>query len=1104
MKNPLYLLAKILLVALLPLLLSCGSETSPTFQENDAAPVSLFSLISNDESGVDFANHITETKTFNYLRYSYMYNGGGVAAGDINGDGLPDLFFTANQLPNKLYLNKGDFQFEDITDAAGIINNEGWTTGVAMADINGDGFTDIYVCRSGPFSDPEMRRNELYINLGNGTFKESAAEWKVNDAAHSTMAYFFDYDLDGDLDFYLVNHRVDFLDNIHVDLSFQAIIDPATTDRLYRNDGNHFTDVSKAAGIENKAWGLGAAIADYNNDGLPDIYVCNDYRQPDHLWLNQGDGTFTDGILDHFGHISFYSMGADAADFNNDGLIDLAVLDMVSEDHVRSKRMMASMNPAAFNEMVSIGYHHQYMFNMLHLNRGNGDFSEIGQLAGISKTDWSWAPLFADFDLDGHQDLFITNGIQKDVTDVDFKMEIERRFEMGQPMSFEEAMERWPAAKIPNYVFRNTGNLRFENASTEWGTDVPVNSNGAVYTDLNRDGKPDLVLNNLNEPASIYQNNARGNHLNIQLMGKAPNTHGVGARVEIISSGKKQVREFYPCRGFQSCVAPELYFGLGDADEVEMLRVIWPSGLSETRKKISTGQLLVLKESDASEKQPENETNPWFFDVNADDLGIDFVHKENEFNDFAREVLLPQKQSTHGPKIAVGDLNGDGLDDFFVGNAMGSESATFIQTTDGRFKRTNQLIWKKDSEYEDLGAAFFDANGDGHQDLYVVSGGNERSIDDPLMQDRLYINDGRGNLTKATSALPQMPSSGQKVIAADFDGDGDNDLFVGGRQHPGIYPFPGRSYLLRNNQGVFEDATDELAPELKHIGMVSDACFADYDGDGLKDLIIVGEWTPLMCFKNQGGRFVFDRNTKGLEQSNAWWYSIHATDIDGDGDLDFIAGNLGENNKFKPTPEKPLHVFCNDFDGNGTYDIVLSKQNENRFIPVRGRECSSEQMPFISRKFPSFRSFAEADLSEIYGSQALQQSLHYVAYDFASIYLENLGGGLFKKHKLPAEAQFGPLMSIISGDFNENGKLYILGVGNIFNAEPETIRYDACRGFVLGLNDQGQPETIEQTGFYHFTNAKDLVEIRIKGRRHFIIAANNDSLKVLVCGKETQ
>jgi hypothetical protein len=1104
MKNPLYLTAKFLCAASLPLLFSCGNQPSETLEDKDSAPASLFSPVNSDHSGIDFANNITETKAFNYLRYSYMYNGGGVAAGDINGDDLPDLFFTANQLPNKLYLNKGNFQFEDITDSAGIIHNEGWTTGVAMADINGDGYTDIYVCRSGPFSNPEMRRNELYMNQGDGTFKESAAEWNVNDQAHSTMAYFFDYDLDGDLDFYLVNHRVDFLDNIVVDLGFQAIIDPVTTDRLYRNDGNHFTDVSQTAGIENKAWGLGAAIADYNNDQLPDIYVCNDYRQPDHLWLNNGDGTFSDGILEHFGHISFYSMGADAADFNNDGLIDLAVLDMVSEDHVRSKRMMASMNPAAFNEMVSIGYHHQYMFNMLHLNRGNGDFSEIGQLAGISKTDWSWAPLFADFDLDGHQDLFITNGMQKDVTDVDFKMEIERRFEMGQPMSFEEAMERWPAAKIPNYAFRNTGDFRFENASAAWGTDQPVNSNGAVYTDLNRDGKPDLVLNNLNEPASIYRNNAGGNHLVVQLKGNSSNTHGVGARVEITSAGKKQVREIYPCRGFQSSVGPELYFGLGDEEEIEMLEVRWPSGQTEIREKIRANQLLVLNEGDARAKLPETKPEPWFSSTDASELGIDFVHKENEFNDFAREVLLPHKLSTLGPAIAVGDLNGDGLDDFFVGNATGSESATFVQTPEGRFKRTNQIIWKKDAQFEDLGALFFDANGDGHQDLYVVSGGNEHAIDDPLLQDRLYINDGKGTLSKVVSALPQMPSSGQKVIASDMDGDGDQDLFVGGRQHPGIYPFPGRSYLLRNNQGVFEDATDELVPELKHLGMITDACFADYDGDGLTDLFVVGEWAPLMCFKNQGGRFVFDRTTKGLEQSNAWWYSIHAADIDRDGDLDFIAGNLGENNKFKPNPEKPLHVFCNDFDGNGTYDIVLSKQNESRFLPVRGRECSSEQMPFISRKFPSFRSFAEADLSEIYGSQALQQSLHYVAYDFSSVYLENLSGGTFKKHRLPAEAQFGPVMSMISGDFNDNGKLNILGVGNIFDSEPETIRYDACRGFVLEVNEQGQPEAINESGFYHFTDAKALAEIRINGRRHFIVASNSDSLRVLVSRKEVQ
>lgn len=1096
MKKVLHLSVKYLLIC------ACIAFAGCTPQKKDDVEVpiigdKLFTVVPPSHSGVTFTNPIHETKEFNYLRYSYMYNGGGVAAGDINSDGLPDLFFTANQKRNKLYINKGDFKFEDITEKSGIKDVKGWSTGVAMADVNGDGHLDIYVCQSGPFEEEDLRRNQLYLNNGEGNFTEVAAQWNVDDPGHSTMAYFFDYDGDGDLDLFLLNHRVDFLENINVDLDFQRIIDPATTDRLYRNDGDHFTDVTLNAGMENKAWGLGAAIADFNNDRLPDIYVCNDFRQPDHLWLNNGDGTFTDGILQHFGHISFYSMGADAADFNNDGLIDLAVLDMVSEDHVRSKRMMASMNPTAFNEMVNIGYHHQYMFNMLHLNRGNGDFSEIGQLAGVSKTDWSWAPLFADFDLDGQQDLFITNGIHKDVTDVDFKTEIERRFAQGQPMSFEEAMERWPADKIPNYVYRNTGNLQFKNSTSDWGLDTPVNSNGVAYVDLNNNGSLDLVVNNLNDTITIYQNRAVGNYLKVSLRGNAPNTFGIGTCVEIHTAGGKQVREHYLSRGFQSSVDPVLHFGLDGAATIDTLRAIWPDGNYEELYDVSANQTLVMHQNNASANYQPQSPQPLFEAISPQELGIDFKHHENDYNDFSKEVLLPHKQSTLGPHIAVGDLNGDGLDDFFIGNAKDGEAATFLQTTTGVFTRINRALWKKEAAHEDLGALFFDANGNGHLDLYVVSGGNEWAPNDPMLQDRLYLNDGKGNLSRSKGALPEMLASGQHVIAEDIDGDGDLDLFVGGRLYPGVYPFPGKSYLLRNNNGIFEDVTEVLAPELSNIGMVTDAVFADYNGDGLKDLLVVGEWTPIMCFKNDGERFLFDRNTSGLEQSNAWWYSIHAADMDGDGDLDFIVGNLGENNKFQPTPEKPLHVFCNDFDGNGTYDIVLSKQKGERFLPVRGRECSSEQMPFIQQKFPSYRSFAEADLSEIYGAQALQQSLHYLAYDFSSIYLENLGNGSFRKHVLPTEAQMGPLMSVVSGDLNGNGKINILGVGNMFNAEPETIRYDACRGFVLEMNERGEFEPIDRSGFYHFSDAKDLTEIVIEGVPHYFVAGNNSQPTLL-------
>lgn len=1081
-----------LLFGLVIALGGCANEQEVEPTENTSAPKHLFERLPATETGVDFTNRVEETKQFNYLLYSYMYNGGGVAAGDIDNDGLVDLYLTANGRSNKLFANKGDFVFEDITATAGVADDTGWTTGACMVDINADGFLDIYVCKSG-LVDEVMRRNKLFVNNGDGTFKESAADWGIDDPAYSTMAYFFDYDGDSDLDLYLLNHRIDFRENTTVDLEKQRQIDPATSDKLYRNDGERFTDVTASAGIANKAWGLSVAISDFNNDRLPDLYVCNDFRQPDHLYLNNGDGTFTDGILEHFGHTSFYSMGSDVADINQDGYPDLMVLDMVSQDHVRSKRMMAAMSPENFRRMVAIGYHHQYMFNMLHVNRGNGDFSDIGQLAGVAKTDWSWAPLFADFDNDGHSDLYITNGIRRDVTDNDYKYYVEDRFKAGNPMSFGEVMRNWPATKVPNYAYRNTGAFKFEDRTKEWGLDIPVNSNGVTYADLNNDGALDLIVNNIDNKAHIYRNTCRTNHLRLRLKGPQKNPTGIGTRVLLQTTEGPQWREQYLNRGFQSSVDPTLHFGIGNTETVRSVTVVWPDGKFEVRENVAANTTLEFTYTAAAGQFENAQPQPLFADIPPSTLGIDFVHSENAFNDFEREILLPHKQSTLGPPMAVGDMNGDGLEDFFIGNAKDAAAATYLQTPSGRFKRTNQSLWREEAKYEDTGALCLDANGDGHLDLYVVSGGNAFAQDSPLLQDRLYLNDGNGNLQRARNALPEMLTSGQCVIAEDIDDDGDTDLFVGGRLIPGAYPFPARSYVLENNAGVFSDITDRAAPELKNIGMVTDACFTDYDGDGQRDLIVVGEWTPIMPFRKTQGQYLFDRSAKGLEKSNAWWYSIAAADMDNDGDVDFVVGNLGQNNKFQPNEKKPLHVFCNDFDGNGTFDIVLSKEKGDSLLPVRGRECSSQQMPFIAQKFPTFQAFAEADLERIYGPQSLANALHYIAYDFSSVYLENLGNKSFTPHPLPSLAQFGPILDLVLEDINGDGLRDILAAGNMYNAETETIRYDASRGCVLLGDGKGAFEPVLHSGFYNFENAKKLEPMEIKGRTHYVIANQNSS-----------
>jgi hypothetical protein len=1080
-------LFKLLILALV--LSSCNSneeKPAPVSEET----ISGFKLLTPAETGINFRNDVKETKAFNYFRYSYMYNGGGVAVGDINNDGLPDIYFSSNQGTNKLYLNQGNLMFEDITQKAGVSDTSGWTTGISFFDFNNDGLLDIYVCKSGLVS-PEQRKNKLFINNGDLTFTEAAADWGLDDDSYSTQAYFIDYDMDGDQDMYLVNHRIDFTENIFVDLEKEKIIDPETSDRLYRNDGSRFTDVTKQAGLENKAWGLAAAVGDFNNDGLPDIYVCNDFRQPDHLYLNQGNGTFKDGIHEHFGHISYYSMGADFADINNDALPDLMALDMVSEDHVRSKRMMGAMNPESFNNMVDIGYHRQYMFNMLHLNQGNGDFANIAHLAGVAKTDWSWAPLFADFDNDGFSDLFITNGIRRDVTDVDFKNEVQQRYMAGQPMSFQEVLDRWPSAKVANYIFRNNGNLQFDNKTKDWGFHQAINSNGMAYADLDGDGDLDLIINNIDDPASVYENQLGGNHLKVKLSGPENNPLGLSAKVILKNGDQQQMREMYLNRGFQSSVEPILHFGLGTEPAIEELQVIWPDKKTQELKNVLPNQILHLNYADASGNYEPQTVETLFETIDPKLLGIDFKHTENTFNDFAREILLPHKQSALGPLISVGDMNGDGLDDFFIAGAKDQASATYVQTSAGKFVKTNEQLWTQDAAHEDIGSLLFDADGDGDLDLYVVSGGNEFTQNDPLLQDRLYFNDGKGNFTKRPDALPKMLTSGQSVVAEDIEGDGDLDLFVGGRLLPGFYPFAAVSYLLGNDGGKFVNITQQAAPELTQIGMITDAVFTDYDVDGDPDLVLVGEWTPIMLFENNTGSFKIAANPPGLEKTNAWWYSISAADIDADGDVDFIVGNLGLNNKFQPTTEKPLHVFCNDFDQNGSYDIVLSKEGYGTLLPVRGRECSAEQMPFIEQKFPTYTAFANADLRGIYGEQALANALHYVAYDFASVYVENLGEGKFKVHPLPIEAQFGPTLATKIVDVNEDGHLDIIGVGAMHDAEIETVRYDSNRGYVLLGNGKGEFEALNNSGFYTNKQTKDVDLIKINNWMHVIGSNNN-------------
>ena len=1081
------------LLALIPVIFSCSEDKK--VQTEKSEPTVLFSLVPSDKSQVTFANNLNETYEFNFLNYAYIYIGGGVSVGDVNNDDLPDIYFSSNQESNKLYLNKGDFVFEDITASAGVSDLDGWSAGTSMIDINNDGYLDIYVCKAGALKDNDLRRNKLYINQKDNTFKESAAEYGLDHPGFSTQSYFFDYDKDGDLDMYLVNHRPDFQNNTKIDSQIQNAIYETSSDQLFRNDGNTFTKVSSEAGVLNKAWGLSAAIGDFNNDNWPDIYVANDYLEPDILYINNQDGTFKNEVLDRMKHISFNSMGSDYADINNDLLPDLMVLDMLAEDHKRGKENMASMSTENFRTMVNVGYHHQYMANVLQLNNGDGSYSDIGQLAGITKTDWSWAPLIADFDNDGHKDVFISNGIEKDMGNQDFRRNLRSLNQQNKTMKLEDVLNMIPSERLPNYAFKNNGDLTFSKKIEEWGLGLKVNSNGAAYADLDNDGDLDLILNNQNSIASIFQNNAANNYINIALSGNGKNKLGIGAKVTIKTKTGSQYQEMYMIRGFQSSVSNILTFGLGDDDIVESIEVKWPDNKVSKLTNVKANQMLEISQAEAGNTSDSNASNAMLLtEVFPEQLNLDFKHEENNFEDFTKQLLLPQKQSTQGPCLSVADVNGDGFDDVFVGGAHQQAAMLYLQNQDGTFIKKSNTAFNADKDYEDNGSLFFDADGDGDQDLYVTSGGYEFNEDDVLLQDRLYTNDGRGNFTKS-SALPQMLTCTKSVKPLDYDKDGDLDLVIGGRLIPGKYPLAPRSYLLENDNGTFTDVTETIAPDLTTIGMVNAMEITDYNNDNNLDIILVGPWMPVTILSYKDGQFLKE-DIPEFEKTEGWYYALTVADMDKDGDMDFVVGNLGWNNKFQPKLEKPLHIFSNYFDDNDSYDMALSKYYQGQLVPVRGKECSSEQTPFLNDKIGTYKEFASLNMEGIYGNEAIASSHHLKVYSFSSVYIENLGNGDFKITPLPAIAQRSPTMDFEITDINEDGYPDIVGVGNLYDAEVETIRYDASRGYILLGNGSGGFDVPDQSGLNCDKDMRAITSISIAGTDHFVIASNNDVLSI--------
>nr|MBS0038181.1 VCBS repeat-containing protein [Saprospiraceae bacterium] len=1099
------------------LIFSCGDrqDSDTTTYSDKEKPI--FELLDAKKTGVDFSNDLLDDPLSdrNVLSWPHYYNGGGVAIGDINNDGLPDIFLISNEGPNRLFLNKGDFEFEDITESSGINDcNKQWSSGAVMVDINGNGYLDIYVLQAGyGILEREDRENLLLINNGDNTFTERAAEFGLNDANESVSAVFFDYNNNGLLDVYVLN------ESEYAFMVFQKVFDSLkdkenlrnASGNLFRNNGDGtFTNVTEEAGLLRYGFGLGVVAADINGDGYVDLYVTNDYSVPDFLWINNGDGTFTDKINEMTRNISFFAMGADVADFNNDGFLDIAVVDMAMDDHIRDKTLMESMDVEGFFYFVNtLGYQYQYMFNSLQLNNGNNTFSNIAGMAGLLRTEWSWAAIFADFNNNGWKDFFTSNGFRKFARDNDFRIAMERvRKQHGGsvPMEMrEDLFSLMPEVKTMNVMFENNKDLTFSKVSEEWGLSQLNYSYGAAFADLNGDGDLDLVTNNVDQPVSIYRNRTSekglGNYLQLELKGETPQQLVYNSKVTLRHGDQLQYQDFHPVRGYASSMEPILHFGLGDIQTVDELEIIWPNKTVTRLNNIEANQRLTLTPRDAVKYvEEEKEMDLPFVELDPQSIGIDFVHTENEYYDFGVEILLPHKQSTLGPKIAVGDVNGNGLDDFYIGGAANQNGALYLQNEGGGFTRFTNEALNLDPNSEEMGVHFFDADNNGNLDLYIVGGGGgDMPVNSPLLQDRFFINtDGKGNFSKV-NALPEMFSSGQVVRTADIDGDGIPEIFIGGAAVPATYPYPERSYILKLQGNRYVDITGEIAPELSKPGMVKDAVFTDLNNNGQMDLIVVGEWMPVMIFINEGGTFRDASEEYGTADLKGWWYSVAVEDLNGNGNKDIILGNVGLNTKFKASKKEPFHVFADDFDDDGKVDIVLSKYYKGKLVPSRGRECSSEQMPFILSKFPTYEDYATASLMDVYGEDNIQEALHLQVNTFASAVLLNRGGH-FEHRKLPNLAQISPINQIIVEDVNNDGIPDLIIAGNMYNTEVETPRYDAGSGLVLIGNGEGdfEPKTVIETGFFAPHNVKDLAILRntASGKPLILVSNNDDRLQV--------